>query len=324
MLDRRAPRHLRGASRVIVNIPALTLKSGTCTNQTFVIHPLPSPVPYATHSTYKIPRTHVYTGNAAILKGGKESARTAAELSRTIQVALARTALPGAFIQTVETRAEVTALLSQDKYIDSTSTSHPAWGQRASARDPAQYADTGDGSCRLALRDIIYLDESADSEKVKARRGGRKGLSAVAPSTHFHSSHSPPVDRLPRGVQCSGDAPSPPKPAQDDLAGRSGSASHSTVDVKLLCDESTLSALTSSPSKKTDNHTNFQTHVLPAPPEAYTTEHLSLTLAVHTVPSLAATIAHINEHGSHHTNGIITESTSPRVGLIRQHVRAQR
>jgi glutamate-5-semialdehyde dehydrogenase len=46
--------------------------------------------------------------------------------------------------------------------------------------------------------------------------------------------------------------------------------------------------------------TLLETHVLPAPPEAYTTEHLSLTLAVRTVPSLAADIAHINEHGSHH------------------------
>lgn len=32
--------------------------------------------------------------------------------------------------------------------------SHPAREQRASARDPAQYADTGDGSCRWDLRDI--------------------------------------------------------------------------------------------------------------------------------------------------------------------------
>ena len=90
-----------------------------------------------------------------------------------------------------------------------------------------------------------------------------------------------------------------------------------TVNVKLLCDEATLSALTSSPTKKTDNHPNFLTHVLPAPPEAYTTEHLSLTLAVRTVPSLAVAIAHINEHGSHHTDCIITESTSAGSTFVR-------
>jgi gamma-glutamyl phosphate reductase len=91
-----------------------------------------------------------------------------------------------------------------------------------------------------------------------------------------------------------------------------------TVNVKLLCDEPTLSALTSSPPKKTDNHPpNFRTHVLPAPPEAYTTEHLSLTLSVRTVPSLAAAIAHINEHGSHHTDCIITELTSAGSTFVR-------
>ena len=82
-----------------------------------------------------------------------------------------------------------------------------------------------------------------------------------------------------------------------------------TVNVKLLCDEPTLSALASSPTKKTDNHPHFQTHVLPAPTEAYTTEHLSLTLALRTVPSLVAAVVHINEHDSHHTD-CITESSS--------------
>ena len=92
-----------------------------------------------------------------------------------------------------------------------------------------------------------------------------------------------------------------------------------TANVKLLCDEATLSALTSLPTtKKTgDDHPNFQTHVLPAPPEAYTTEHLSLTLAVRTVPSLAAAMAHINEHGSHHTDCIIAESTSAGSTFVR-------
>jgi glutamate-5-semialdehyde dehydrogenase len=35
----------------------------------------------------------------------------------------------------------------------------------------------------------------------------------------------------------------------------------------------------------------------------------SRSLAVRTVPSLSAAIAHIDEHGSHHTDSIVTEST---------------
>ncbi len=82
-----------------------------------------------------------------------------------------------------------------------------------------------------------------------------------------------------------------------------------TANVKLLCDGPALSALTSFPTKNPANHPNFPTHVLPSPPEAYTTEYLSLTLAVRTVPSLVAAIAHINEHGSHHTDSIFRKST---------------
>ena len=59
------------------------------------------------------------SGNAAILKGSKESAHTATVLAHTIQAALEHTVLPPTFVQTVETRVEVTVLLlMQDWYID--------------------------------------------------------------------------------------------------------------------------------------------------------------------------------------------------------------
>ena len=73
------------------------------------------------------------------------------------------------------------------------------------------------------------------------------------------------------------------------------------ANVQLLCDAPSLAALTPVPF-------NLSTHVRPAPPDAYTTEHLSLTLSVLTVPSLGAAIAHINAHSSHHTDSIVTES----------------
>ena len=130
-------------------------------------------------------------GNAAILKGGKESARTAAELARTIQAALARTALPEAFIQTVETRAEVTALLSQDRYIDLVIPR----GSNALVREiqhNTRIAVMGhaDGIC------AIYLDESADREKAKrvvvdskvSRRVALFHFSSPTTATTFHTS----------------------------------------------------------------------------------------------------------------------------------------
>jgi glutamate-5-semialdehyde dehydrogenase len=49
------------------------------------------------------------------------------------------------------------------------------------------------------------------------------------------------------------------------------------------------------------------------------TEHLLPTLAVRTVLTLATAIPYISEHGSHHTDCIVTKVT-----LNQQHVRARR
>lgn len=88
---------------VIVNITALAIKSGPSAR-----HSLPSFRADVTSST----------GNAAILKGGKESLHTQAAMTKVIQGALSTTALPPAYIQTVSSRSEIASLLSQDRYID--------------------------------------------------------------------------------------------------------------------------------------------------------------------------------------------------------------
>ncbi|KAH9973619.1 gamma-glutamyl phosphate reductase [Lactifluus volemus] len=190
------------------------------------------------------------SGNAAILKGGKESTRTTAELTRTIQAALGRTALPGTFIQTVETRGS-----------DGTARSRPIhrFGH-STGEQRAPVMGHADGLC------AIYLDESADREKAK---------------------------RI--VVDAKIDYP----------------AACNAVET-LLVHESLLETIW--PESQLDL---FSTHVLPATSEAYTTEHLSLTLSVLTVPSLSAAIAHINKHGSHHTDCIITESTDAGSTFVR-------
>jgi len=76
------------------------------------------------------------------------------------------------------------------------------------------------------------------------------------------------------------------------------------VNVQLLCDIPTLNAL----SQLSPPPPNLQSHVQPSTPASYTTEHLSLTLSVVTVPSLQSAIQFINSHSSHHTDCIVTES----------------
>jgi glutamate-5-semialdehyde dehydrogenase len=88
------------------------------------------------------------------------------------------------------------------------------------------------------------------------------------------------------------------------------------ANVQLICDPPTLSALAASPAGREATATTAA-RVRPAEPEDYETEHLSLTLSVRTVPSLAAAISHINAHGSHHTDSIVAESSDAASTFVR-------
>jgi glutamate-5-semialdehyde dehydrogenase len=62
------------------------------------------------------------SGNAVILKGGKEATHTNAALARVIQDALASlpatNGIPREAVQIVETREDISALLDLDRYVD--------------------------------------------------------------------------------------------------------------------------------------------------------------------------------------------------------------
>ena len=83
------------------------------------------------------------------------------------------------------------------------------------------------------------------------------------------------------------------------------------ANVQLLCDPPSLSVLQQHPPQK------FETSVRPSKTEDYSTEHLSLTLSVLTVPSLPDAIKHINSHSSHHTDSIVTESEGNASAFVR-------
>ena len=93
------------------------------------------------------------------MKGGKESARTAAEISGVIRSALSSTSLHEDYIQTVQTRDEISSLLRQEKYINLViprgSNALVSTIQRQSRIPVMGHAD---GLC------TVFLDESADVE----------------------------------------------------------------------------------------------------------------------------------------------------------------
>jgi glutamate-5-semialdehyde dehydrogenase len=95
-----------------------------------------------------------------ILKGGKETNRTTQLLSNAISRALSKTSLPVSYVQTIQTRAEVTSLLGFDQFIDLViprGSKSLVKGIQSGTRIPVM--GHADGLCS------VYLDEAADAEK---------------------------------------------------------------------------------------------------------------------------------------------------------------
>ncbi|EGN96728.1 hypothetical protein SERLA73DRAFT_140469 [Serpula lacrymans var. lacrymans S7.3] len=221
----------------------------------------------------------IKSGNAAILKGGKESTHSVTLLSRVISTALSSTTLPSILIQSIRTRADVSALLTLDQYIDLViprGSNSLVRNIQNSTRIPVM--GHADGLCS------VYLDESANLEKaLRVILDSKTNYPAACNSAETLIIHTSVLQNI------------WPKVATALL----------DASVELLCDAPSLSALqTLSPAPS-----NLNTRVRLAPQDAYDTEHLTLTLSVLTVTSLQSAIVHINEHGSHHTETIVTESS---------------
>ncbi|KAK3491460.1 gamma-glutamyl phosphate reductase [Neurospora crassa] len=211
----------------------------------------------------------VKSGNAAILKGGKESTESFVAISTAISNALSQTQVPNDAIQLVTTRESIPQLLALDRDIDlviprgsnelvryiKENTKIPVLGH-------------ADGLCS------IYLTASADA---------KLAADVVVDAKTSYPAACNSVETL--LVQES--ALTTVFPAVASALAAKG--------VELRCDAASKAALSTE-----------ITNIKDATPEDYNTEFLSLTLAVKTVPDLSATIAHINTHGSHHTEAILT------------------
>ncbi|KAK5987073.1 putative gamma-glutamyl phosphate reductase [Cladobotryum mycophilum] len=218
----------------------------------------------------------IKSGNAAILKGGKESTESFIAISQVISSALEKSAVPNGAIQLVTTRDAIAQLLAQDRYIDlviprgsnelvryiKESTKIPVLGH-------------ADGICS------IYLTASADKEKaVVAIVDSKTSYPAACNSTETLLVEDKALSTIFPAVA-------------------SGLA---LKGVTLRCDEASKAALASVTLPD-----GLLVDVLP---EDYDTEHLSLTISVKTVASVDEAIEHINNHGSHHTDSIFTSDAA--------------
>ncbi len=221
------------------------------------------------------------SGNAVILRGGSEAARSNQAIAGCIAAGLKAAKLPESIVQVIETtdRAAVGQMITLPEYID---VIIPRGGKSLIARIAAEskvpVIKHLDGNCH------VYIDEFADMEKAvricdnaKTRRYGVCGAmeSLLVHEARMH-------DVLPRIAKIFADK-----------------------GVEMRGCERTRAVLAA-----------FD--VLPATEEDWSTEYLAAIVSIKIVANLDEAIEHIEQHGSHHTDSIVSEHWSHAQRFLRE------
>ncbi len=221
------------------------------------------------------------SGNAVILRGGSEAARSNQAIAGCIAAGLKAAKLPEHIVQVVETtdRAAVGQMITLPEYID---VIIPRGGKSLIARIAAEskvpVIKHLDGNCH------VYVDEFAAIEKAvricdnaKTRRYGVCGAmeSLLVHEARMH-------DVLPRVAKIFSDK-----------------------GVQMRGCERTRAVLAA-----------FD--VLPATEEDWFTEYLAAIVSIKIVANLDEAIEHIEQYGSHHTDSIVTEHWSHAQRFLRE------
>jgi glutamate-5-semialdehyde dehydrogenase len=218
------------------------------------------------------------SGNAAILRGGSESAKSSAVIIATLQSGLKAAGLPEAAIQSVPTtdREAVGIMLRMDDCIDLII---PRGGrgliERVAAESRIPVLKHLDGLCHT------YVHAKADPAKARAivlnakmRRTGVCGATETLLLDRGALAFAEPIiaDLVQAGCEVRGD----------------------------------------------DEALKLHDKVKMATAKDWDTEYLDAIIAVRVVDDMAGAIAHINEHGSHHTEAILTEDEQAAERFLRE------
>ena len=216
------------------------------------------------------------SGNAAVLRGGREARRSNAALAEALCDGLREAGLPADAVQLVRSadRALVGELLAMNDLID---LMVPRGGKALIERVRDQAAMPvvagGIGICHT------YVDAAADLEMalevVDNAKTRRVSICNALDVLVAHEAVAAPFLR--------------------SLAERWNPATHPEGGVELRADAQALRLLESTPAR-----------AVPAGEEDFDTEFLSLVAGVRVVPDAEAALAHIAEHGSGHSEAIIT------------------
>ncbi|HEY2453250.1 MAG TPA: glutamate-5-semialdehyde dehydrogenase [Scandinavium sp.] len=213
------------------------------------------------------------TGNAAILRGGKETWRTNAATVKVIQQALEECGIPAGAVQAIESpdRALVNEMLRMDKYIDMLIPRGGAGLHKLCREQSTIPVITGGiGVCH------IYVDDSVEFEPaLKIIVNAKTQRPSTCNTLETLLVHKALADIF--------------LPALSKQMAESG--------VTLHADANALSQLQNGPAT-----------VVPVQIQQYDDEYLSLDLNVKLVDGLDDAIAHIRLHGTQHSDAILTRT----------------
>ncbi|WP_031524134.1 glutamate-5-semialdehyde dehydrogenase [Siccibacter colletis] len=213
------------------------------------------------------------TGNAAILRGGKETWRTNAATVKVIQQALVECGLPAAAVQAIESpdRALVNEMLRMDKYIDMLIPRGGAGLHKLCREQSTIPVITGGiGVCH------IFVDDSAEfAPAIDIIVNAKTQRPSTCNTVETLLVHQAVAERF--------------LPALSNRMAERG--------VTLHADDQALALLQAGPAT-----------VVAVKPEEYDDEFLSLDLNVKIVADLDGAIDHIRAHGTQHSDAILTRT----------------
>lgn len=211
------------------------------------------------------------SGNAVMLKGGREAAHSNRKLADLIRKAAVSAGAPTDWLTLLEGRDEVTELLEADEYVDLiVPRGSNTLVRHIQAHTAIPVLGHADGVCH------VYIDAAADPDQAVA-------VSVDAKVQYPAACNAVETILVHRDI-----APSVLPLLVDALVGRS---------VEVRCDERALS-LAGSRS------------VVPATNDDWGVEFNDLVVAIKIVDRLEDAIAHVNQYGSGHTEAIVTEDAA--------------
>jgi glutamate-5-semialdehyde dehydrogenase len=232
--------------------------------------------------TVDISALSLKSGNAAIMRGGKEALNTNRALAAAVTEACRKSGIPEGAIQLIQSqdRALVREILTASQYIDMIIPRGGAGLHEFALKNATIPVITGGiGICH------IYVDRSAAPEKVVAivhnSKVQRPTVCNALDTLLIHREVA--QDLLPK--------------IAEDLA---------SAGVELRCEPRALKTLMGHPAART------------AGPRDFDTEFLSLVLAVKIVDNLDEALDHIYQHSTHHSDAILTEDYSQAMRFINE------